>query len=467
MPTTATLVPVVTLPNSSNQQAPYGVATVTVPASVTPGTYAITVSYSGDTNYNATSGQGSFPFVAGATQLASTTTATASANATSPTAAVNVTLTVAGQSGHAAPTGVVYFYASGNNLGGVALPASTGSSVTTTVALNSEFLVQGTNLISVQYAGDATYLPSVATLNVVNTLSDFSLIPATVIVAVPSSGIATDAISVASHNGFAGTVNLTCTAATGVTCSLSPTSATLTAAGNATSTLTINTAGVSAAGNYNVVVTGTDAATGAFIHTLTITANTGLITAKSFSLSNNGAITIATQGASGTSTITITPTNSFTGNVTLSCAVTTSPASAIHPATCSIPTPATISGTTAATATLTISTTANTAALQGLPLERFFAAGGSLAMAALLFFGFPLRRRSGRSLLGVLVFAVVLSVGLGLAGCGGGTSTSSGGTTTTPTNNGTTVGTYTVTVTGTDAATSAITSTTAVTVNVN
>ncbi len=468
-PTTATLSPVVTLSNGLNEQAPYGVATVTVPAQSTASSPTVTISYAGDTNYNSTAASGNVPFLAPVSGLLpSTTTATESAAVTSPAAAVTINVIVTGQTGHAAPTGSIYLYGSGNSIDSASLSAATSTTATATMTLNSEDFVQGTNLLSVQYSGDTTYLPSVTTLNVANPLNDFTLNPATVLVAVPASGIATDAISVGSRNGFTGAVNLTCTAATGVTCSFSPASTTLTADGNTTSTLTINTAGVTAAGNYNVVVTGKDAATGTYIHTLTITANTGLITTPSFALSNSGGITIATQGATtgNTSTITVTPNQfGFTGAVNLSCAVTSSPVGATNQPTCSLsPASVTITGTTAMTAILTVSTTANTAALHGLPLERLFAAGAGFTMAALLFFGFPSRRRNMRSLLGVLAFAAVLSLGLGLAGCGGGSSTSGGGTTTTPPNNGTTLGTYTVTVTGTSGS---ITAPTAVTVNVN
>ena len=51
----------------------------------------------------------------------------------------------------------------------------------------------------------------------------------------------------------------------------------------------------------------------------------------SFTLSNSGAITVSTAGGTGTSTITVTPGSSFTGTVTLTCAVTTAPSNATSP----------------------------------------------------------------------------------------------------------------------------------------
>jgi len=87
-------------------------------------------------------------------------------------------------------------------------------------------------------------------------------------------------------------------------------------------------------------------------------------TSAGFTLSNSGNLAVAPGAASGnTSTITVTPTNSFTGTVALTCAVTTSISSATSPATCSVsPTSVTLSSTTAETATLTATTTSTTSA---------------------------------------------------------------------------------------------------------
>jgi hypothetical protein len=70
-----------------------------------------------------------------------------------------------------------------------------------------------------------------------------------------------------------------------------------------------------------------------------------------------------TAGATtnNTSLITVTPSNSFSGTVTLGCAVTTSVTSPVSPATCSLSsTSVSISGTTAETSTLTATTTSTT-----------------------------------------------------------------------------------------------------------
>ena len=82
------------------------------------------------------------------------------------------------------------------------------------------------------------------------------------------------------------------------------------------------------------------------------------------------------------------------------------------------------------------------------PLDKFFTIAGGAALAMLLFFGIPARRRSWRTMLGVVLFAALVGIGIG---CGGGSMNKSA--------------TYTVTVTGTPTSGSAQTTTVSVTVS--
>jgi len=79
----------------------------------------------------------------------------------------------------------------------------------------------------------------------------------------------------------------------------------------------------------------------------------------------------------------------------------------------------------------------------------------------LLFFGIPARRRSWRSMLGILLVMATLG---SLAACGGGSTPSS---TNPPSTIGTSAGTYTFTITGTgnDSASTVESTTFTVTVN--
>ena len=112
-------------------------------------------------------------------------------------------------------------------------------------------------------------------------------------------------------------------------------------------------------------------------------------------------------------------------------------------------------GTTAKAAALTypnVNGKARTTELAGL--------GGGAIVAFLVFLGIPVRRRSWRQMLGLLILIAALG---GLSSCGSG-GTSGGGGTSDP---GTTAGTYTFTVsaTGTPTVTPAVSTTFSVVVN--
>ncbi len=244
-----------------------GVATITAPASTPPRTYNVTINYSGDSNYLATSAGASVTIVA-ATGLASTTTANITGSI-SPTTSITVTGTVTGQSGKPAPTGTVLFFSSGYGLSQVAISPGTGDSSSFSATLSSQSLFQGTNLITVQYSGDAVYAPSSTTLTIASPLSDFSIVPQATIVPVTAGGsAATDTVNVYSVNAFSGPVSFACTAPSGITCP-SPGQVTLSSGGSAPITLSISASSSAASGNKNILLTAT---AGSFVHTLGIQA---------------------------------------------------------------------------------------------------------------------------------------------------------------------------------------------------
>ena len=557
-----------------------GVATIILPSTVPTGNYTVTINYPGDSNYTSISQKAQIQigtFGETNSTIAATTTP-ANPTSTSPTAPIIISGTVTGQSGHGAPTGGVYIYSSGNIITGVALNTPSSGIVSTfAVTLNSQTLWQGANFVTLQYSGDNTYNPSATTLNnggaISNPLSDFSIVPQMTIVPVTAGSSATDTINATAVNGFNGPVSFTCTPAQGISCTITS-SATLSPGNLNTSTssnstqlaLSISAGSSTPNGSYNVLVTGTDS-TGHFVHTLTIQAAvSGASAGPSFTLTPNPAtIAAITAGGSGTSSITVAPTNGFTGDVALTCSVSGGPSGATDP-TCSLNpnsvdisdttvTPApptltvattatttagsytvTITGTsggltestqvavtvnapananftltsssaaaisspggsttstitvnpvngftgtvaltcavttspsgavnapgcslsptsTSTTSTLTVTTTAATSSALDSPLNKLFAVGGGLAVAGLLFFGIPARRRSWSTILGVLVFAAIVGLGIGCGSSGG----NSGGTT-----GGTTTGAYTITVTGTSGSLPAQTTTVNVTVN--
>jgi hypothetical protein len=292
-------------------------------------------------------------------------------------------------------------------------------------------------------------------------------------VTVVAGATGTSTLTITSTNGFAGTLTLQCdggsypgSASDAPTCSSIPP---VTISGNATATTTLSiqtqpgtipaqyTLGVIAVDSSGVAVASTPIA-------LTVSAPP-----QSFALTNT-LVSIASPGASGTSTITITPSGGFSSRLTFSCTVT-GPATAADPPTCSVAAPPAITTTAAVTTTLTVNTTAassssnaNGQAATTFPKQhnRMMGLGGGGTLAALLFFGFPFRRRRAKTLLSLLSLLLVGAFAAVGMGCGGGQNATK--PVTTPANPGTTVGSYMVTVTGSSGVVTAST-TVAVTVN--
>jgi len=175
------------------------------------------------------------------------------------------------------------------------------------------------------------------------------------------------------------------------------------------------------------------------------------ISAVTFALSAT-AVTVAPGAMTGnTSTITITPSNGFTGNIALSATVTSGPMGADYPPTLSFGTtsPASISGGSPGTATLTISTTApSTSAVvyPNWPAGPWLSEGSGAVLVCLVIFSSSANRRKWQPLVGMLALLVVLASGtLACGGAGGGGGGGGGGGQSIP---GTTSGSYTITVTG-------------------
>jgi hypothetical protein len=163
-----------------------------------------------------------------------------------------------------------------------------------------------------------------------------------------------------------------------------------------------------------------------------------------------------------TSLITVTPAGSFAGNVLLTAAITSSPAGAQYPPTLSFGSTnlVTLSSAAAGNATLTITTAAATSSAQTSPVRPVpWYSAGSMALACVLLFGFPARRRKCRTVLGVLVLLAALNGGW--LACGGGAVSKGGSEGTSST--GTTAGVYTILVTG---ASGQLTATSTISLNV-
>jgi hypothetical protein len=220
-----------------------------------------------------------------------------------------------------------------------------------------------THAVVASYPGDTAYGGSVSTpAQLASGAANFSLSGTPLSIAAGTSANAT--ITITPNGVFTGTVALQCSVSAGPsggtgapTCSINP-QATITGVLAVTAMLTVTTQAATTASSYTITVTG--ASGGSTVTTNVLVTVTGLPGAPTFVLSGTS-VSIRSPGATGTSTISVTPSGGFTGNVALSCAIT-GPMGAVDPPTCTVPAQTTIMGTSAVAATLTVNTQAATTA---------------------------------------------------------------------------------------------------------
>jgi hypothetical protein len=427
---------------------------ITVPAdSLAVGTDTLTVTYSGDTTYATTTNSSTTVTVTGLTASVSVIPSPTSINS-NQILTVSGTVTCTGTcTGSTTPTGTVTLTGGGYNSGAQTL--SNSGSYSFTIPYNT-FGASGSVTLTAMYSGNSTY--SSASHSVTVPVTYVAVLTPTVTVT-PTSG------SVDSSQTYNVTITVT---GSGVT----PTgTVTLTSGSYNSGAQTLGTTGCTAGSCITITIPGNSLTAGADTLTATYSGDanyaSGTGTASVTVTASVFALQAATPtpasispGGTATSTITVSSSTFYTGTVTLTCAQTSTTASGGDGASCSIPSTAVAMG---GTAIATVTTTAASAALVYPKLpgkgRGLFGAGSGALLAILLFFGVPARRRSWRSMLGILVLMAALG---SLAACGGG---SSGGSTTS--NPGTTAGTYTFTVTGTGNPTVTPAPTTTFTVTVN
>ena len=432
-----------------------GGASITIPAgSLATGTDTLTASYTPDSAsspiYNSATGTHSIAVTAA--KITPTVTVSPSAASIGVAESLTVTVTLSGGSNNATPTGSVTL-----TCGSYTSSATTLSAGAATIIVPANSLATGSDTLKASYTPDsnssATYNSATGTAGITVTSLESPPIAIT-----PSATSITPAQTL--------TVNITVSA---VGSSGTPTgSVTLTSGSYASAVTTLGSGHASITVPAGALASGTDTLTA----TYTPDSNSSLVYATSTGTTN---VTVSTTvqaeftltatnitlqpGATtgNTSAITVTPTGGFTGSVTLTAQITSTPPGAADPPTLSFGTssPVVISGASASTATLTISTTAPTAAdlaPPSMPVSRWYAAGGT-AMACLVFFCIPMRKRGWTKLLGMVVLAAFAGLAISCSSGGSGTGTSPPQSKITPT----------VTVTPTS---SGITTSQALTVNI-
>lgn len=425
-----------------------GAAIVAIPANTfKPGTYGISIGYSGDNNY--ASNVANLTIIVNSSGTIKPTVAMAP-----PTGTVNfpfsTAIAVSGPAGDPVPTGSVTLSSPNYIYPTTAQLVNGSASIVVTCCMPG-----GPNALTATYLGDDNYTSGVASGSV-TLLSMANVIFFNFPSGTPVNQPLTFVVNIAS-NGYTsvtapptGTVTLTWGTYTSAPGQLSGGSTTITIPANSL-TVGSNLLTATYSGDVNYA-----AASNEMYLNITPAVPAG------FTMTGNAVTIVPGATAGNASTVTVTPAGGFTGSVALTAAITSSPAGAVYPPTLSFgaTSPVSITGSTAGTAMLTVSTTAATTASLAQPARSnsgWYSAGG-LALASLLLWIRPSRRRRWRTMLGLALFFVALTNGL--LACGGGGSTSTGGSGIT----GTTPGNYTITVTGTSGT---LTATTTISLTVN
>ena len=236
-------------------------------------------------------------------------------------------------------------------------------------------------------------------------LPDFALSSASS-VAVTQGQSANTSINIVPQVGFSGTVSLSASNLPGGL------TATFTTGTAGTPSVATFTAGNAALGNYQVLITGVS---GAQTHFITV--NVTVAPAPNFTLAASPAALNLAAGNSGTAKITVTPNQTFNGNVTFSCSV----ASSLANVTCSIP--GTVPG---GSGSVTLTVAAATTALMPLPHNRRFPSnylGAFFLFAALTLVGWTRAVKRLRAV-SALACGFCLLLLMALSSCHGGSSAS-------------------------------------------
>jgi hypothetical protein len=219
------------------------------------GSYPLSASFAGDTNFLATTttatGQTGPSYTVVATAPPAPllpTTATVSASPASMTNSVNLTVnftaTITGPgTSKIAPTGTVNIFDDGMEIGTGTLAPSGPNSATATAIASGYGIDIGSSQLRAVYSGDSVYqssaaVPAIYQFNLPHT-PDFLLASQIRQLSVQAGGSGTAGFNLAPIGGYSGTVNLTCTPSSSlITCSLNPSSVAVN--GRVITTLTVN-----------------------------------------------------------------------------------------------------------------------------------------------------------------------------------------------------------------------------------
>ena len=234
-----------TVPVSAVSYSNQGLSVANVTFNAVPaGTYSLSVSYTGDSNWMAANFQSSVSYTfASATPTPTTTALSVSSSNVNSSGSVKFTVTLSANQGQSAPVGLVLLYANGTIFNEISTGVSTSFSASPFVGsidVPASELPAGALQIVAQYLGGFTFAPSSSApvpLNV--TFTDFTMSAAASHVAIKSGQSATVPLLLGGPNGGSTTVSFSCLPSSPkFGCAVSP--ATQVVSGTTSASLTIN-----------------------------------------------------------------------------------------------------------------------------------------------------------------------------------------------------------------------------------
>jgi uncharacterized membrane protein len=189
-------------------------------------------------------------------------------------------------------------------------PVTSGNS-TLTVTTTSTTPTGSFPLTITGTSGTTTHTASVTLVVTAPVAPDFAVSATPASQTVTAGGSTSYTANVTASGGFTGVVSLSASGLpAGASASFTPASVT----GSGSSTVSVTTTTATAAGTYPITITGTS---GILVHSASVTLVVNAAPVPDFALSSSPASLTVIQGASGSSTITVTPSGGFTGSVTL------------------------------------------------------------------------------------------------------------------------------------------------------
>lgn len=328
------------------------------------GSYKLTARYSGDDSYEPSTSS-TTPF----TVVPEATTVTAFLSQyildAGDSAAVEINLSAAPNDG-VSPTGSVTIAANGGTVDTLSVFTGSAFGENLNATIQASQLSPGTNTITVTYSGDSNYASSSTSFSIDYIGSNSITVSPIANMSVSPGNSAYAPVTLTPASGLAGPLFTSCSVANAtnniVTCA-AQIDYYEGGAGPVSGMITVNAGSSASNGTYSATLTVSSGISSKVYASVAFTITVAAAAAPSFAIFSNGNLNIGAGATSGnTSSVTIIPSGGLTGQLNLTCAVTSTLANPVAPPTCSVPASVTISTAQAVIVPVPVTSSTNTTA---------------------------------------------------------------------------------------------------------